>query len=176
MVDQEVWIDESRPLRVSFDTHGWRFHPGARGIVGTPAEAFLRLVAVRGDTREVVEGVAGLRGRVALSTPEQALELVRLFTLPATHYLFPDSRRVEPAPADGAPGPARYTADYAAKVGIRPASARREGDGFVVERALLEAGGALVHARERVAADGAYALEEARTLDPRSPIVFPAYE
>ncbi len=48
-MEQAIWIMEEAPLLVAFDTKGATFYKGCRGILGSPAEAFLKLIAVQGE-------------------------------------------------------------------------------------------------------------------------------
>ena len=172
----EIWLLEDEPITVSFDTKGYAFYKGARGLLGTPVERFLRLVAVKGPEKVELPRVADLRGRVGLASPDQALEFVRLFTSPETHYLFPESQVIEPRAARGDPGPGEYPEEYGERLQLEPARARAEGETFVVERNLVDRAGTLLRATERVGQDGAYALERTTTIDAGSPVTFPLYE
>src|SRR5437667_11938521 len=99
MTDPE-WILKDEPIATSFDRRGYTFYKGGRGVIATPMEASLELVAVKGGARTVIKRVADLQGMVVVDTPEQALEYVRFFTSPETHYLFTDVNFIEPRPVD----------------------------------------------------------------------------
>jgi hypothetical protein len=90
-----IWIDEKSPIKVSFDTKGHQFFKGTDGELGTPAEAFLKLVAVKGDEKTILPATQSLKGYVVLKTPSDALEFVRLFTNLDTQYLFKDADWIE---------------------------------------------------------------------------------
>jgi hypothetical protein len=173
---EERWNLWDEPLRLSFDTHGYSFRKANRGVITTPAEASLVLVATKDEEQVAIRTVADLQGKVTIETPEQALELVRLFTGADTHYLFRDSRHVEPRPATHVPGLAEYSPDYARRVSLQPPRVRKEGDDFVIERYLLDRHRKLYRVTERVGSKGSYALESMQIVDEQSPIVYPVYE
>lgn len=172
----EVWIFENKPIPVSFNTDGYVYYQGGRGLLGSPTEAHSRLVAVKGEDRILIPSVADLKGRVVIKGPAKALSFVRLFTAIETHYLFPDSHLVEPREAHGSPGPGEYTPAYGQRMGLMPARARREGHSFIVERNLVDRQGKLVRGTERVGHDGAYALLKTDVIDEHSPITYPLYQ
>jgi hypothetical protein len=172
----ELSILPDEPIPVSFDTRGYTFWKGVRGVIGTPVEASLKLVAVKGDEKVEIKTVADLKDRVVIASPEQALGFVRLFTSLDTHYLFDDVGYIEPRLARNGPGPGECTAEYEARMNVRPISVRQDDDAFVVERHVLERTGRLVRVVERVGRNGEYSLERATTIDERSPIHYPAYE
>jgi len=173
---EALWVLEDKPIPVSFKTQGYSFYKGGSGVLGSPMEAYLRLVAVKGNQKSEIQKPSDLAGKVVIDSPGQALEFVRLFTSPATEYLFPRIKLVEPflAPNDG--GGVEYTDEYRLRVNIKGPTARQEDEFFVIERPLLDGSGTLFQAVERVGRDGAYSLIQTTVLDPRSPIRYPLYE
>lgn len=174
-MDEDVWISEDEPVETSFATPGYTFYVGCRGVLGTPQEAYLRLVAVNGAERLVLDDIEGLEGLVRIDEPAEALEFVRLFTSLETHYLFPSVTYIEPRRTEDEPGPGEYTDEYARRIGMEPPrSSVREGV-FVVERDLLTNTRRLVRVTEHVEPDGAYTLYDTTGIDERSRIEYPVY-
>jgi hypothetical protein len=173
---EALWINEDEPIRGSFGTKGYTFYKGARGVLGTPPEASLRLIAVKGEEMVEISSVPELRGFVEISAPDEALEYVRLFTSIETHYLFPDVQYLEPRAARDDPGLGEFTAEYAQRMNLAPASSDPADDHFVVKRNLVDRAGELFRSTEQVGGDGAYLLVTRTTIDKDSPIVYPIYE
>lgn len=170
---EPIWLQEDQPVHVSFDTGGYTLYRGTRGILGTPAEAYLRLFAVQGEEKREVSSPAALQGLVSIEEPAQALDFVRLFTNLETHFLFPGLGLVEPRLASGTPRPGEHTGEYARQAGLSPASARQEGESFIVEQSLIDPSGALYRVTSRVGRDGSYAELSRRVIDAHSPISYP---
>lgn len=173
---EPIWILEGPPIHVSFNTEGTAFYRGGRGVLGTPLEAHLRLIAVKGEERREVLSPCALQRLVRIEEPGQALEFARLFTSIETHYLFPDLGLIEPRLTPGTAGPGEYTAEYARQVGLSPALAREKEDSFVVERSLLARSGALYRVTEEVDRDGRLAEQSRVVIDEHSPIPYPIYQ
>ena len=165
-MDDDIYILEDRPVPVSFANKFDAFFKGGRGILGTPVEAFLRLIGVRGDRRIEIEKVEDLEGQVSITTPAEALEFVRLFSSFDTHYLFPKMQYVEPT-----------ATDYETKKDqLEPPRVVPERDGFLITRNLVDAKGRLIKATEQVSTDGAYELLDAEVIDEHSPVAYPLYQ
>lgn len=162
----DIWILKDQPIRVSFDTKGATFYKGVRGVLGVPMENFLRLISVKDDEKVEVPTVSDLKGRVVIANPEEALEFVRLFTSPSTHYLFPDSDYIEPT----------VETQQEHNLTLASVTARAEQGEFVIERNLVSRDGKLVRAIERVTGDGDYSLEGTAIIDEHSPISYPLYQ
>lgn len=173
---EPIWFLKDKLIRVSFDTQGYAFYEGGRGILGTPIEASLVLIAVKGDEKIEILRIADLKGRVVINSPRDALEFVRLFTSNKTHSLFPDVPYIEPSEAEDPPGTGEYTKEYAEHIKLEPATSKPEGNGFIVERNLLDSTGKLFRATESVGRDGDYALLRTMTIDEHSPAIYPLYE
>jgi hypothetical protein len=165
-VAEDIWILEDQPVRVTFDTKGATFYKGGRGVLGLPLENHLRLIAVKDRDKVEIPTVSDLKGRVVIRNPEEALEFVRLFTSPATHYLFPDNRYVEPTAED----------QREKNLALEPITSREENGAFVIERNLVCRDGKLVRATERVTPDGDYSLVRTEVINEHSPIPFPIYQ
>jgi hypothetical protein len=175
-MSEQIWFLEDKAIRVSFDTKGYAFYKGGRGILGTPVEAYLRLIAVKGGEKMEIPSVSDLKGRVVIRSPEEALEFVRLFTSIETHYLFPDIQYIEPTLVNNAPGLGEYTEEYKQRMNLEPPRYRQEGDVYVIERNLVDRDGKFFRATERVGRDGDYSLLKALIIDEHSPVTYPAYE
>lgn len=172
----DIWILEDQIIPVSFDTKGYTFYKGGKGIPGTPMEKFLQLVAVKGDDKVLIPTIPDLKGRVVIKSPEEALEFVRLFTAPDTHYLFRDSRYIEPNLMSTTPTIVEYSDDYQKQMNLQPPETGREDSVFTIQRNLVTAPRRLIRARERVGADGEYSIVETQVIDEHSPISYPLYQ
>lgn len=173
---EEIWILENEQIRVSFATKGYTFYKGGRGILGSPVEAHLRLIAGKGEEKIEIPRASDLKGRVAIRTPEEALEFVRFLASRETHYLFPDIRYLEPTVADKTPGIGEYTGEYGQRMNLKPARHKQEGDVFVIERNLVYPSGKLLRAIEHVGRDGEYSLMKTVLIDECSPVIYPVYQ
>lgn len=172
-----IWILESEAVSVSFDTKGYSFYKGGTGILGSPVENQLRLIAVKGERKIRIEDVLSLKGRVVIKTPVQALEFVRLFTSIQTHFLLPDSSYIEPRLTHSSiPGVGEYTSKYKNMLDIQTEELERDNGVFVIKRNLVEKTGKLYRVTEHVTEDGAYTLKEKVLVDSSTPIVYPIYE
>lgn len=176
-VRDAIWILESEPVQVSYTTKGYTFYKGGTGILGTPIEHQLRLVAVKGKEKTMIASVADLKDRVNIMTPEQALDFVRLFTAPETHFLLSDSAYIEPRLTnDRISGVGEYTAEYNKQMQLKAEVLKTDVDGFVIERNLLDKTGKLFRVIERVSKNGVYALEKKVLIDDKPPIAYPLYQ
>ena len=138
--DVELYDD----VVVGLDLGDSRLARGYCGELGLPIEAFLRLYAVR--DRHVVARIdepADLTSLVrAVSTADEALAFVRLFTNPSTIHLFGSAELIlEVGPADLEPHAVESFGVVGPRVG-------RQGNGFIVVRELVSA--ASVGARQRL--------------------------
>jgi hypothetical protein len=173
---EEIWIFEDEPIRVSYGTKGYIFYKGGSGILGSPIEAQLRLVSVKGAERIELPSVADLKGRVVIESCEEALEFVRLFTSTDTHYLFSGIHYIESTLADNSPGLGEYTEAYKQRMNLEPPSCRQKGDVYIIERNLADRAGKLFRATERVGRDGDYSLLKSAIIDEHSPVTYPIYQ
>ncbi|HEX3250327.1 MAG TPA: hypothetical protein VHS05_12930 [Pyrinomonadaceae bacterium] len=162
----DIWILEDQPVRVTFDTKGATFYKGGRGVLGLPIENHLRLIAVKDHDKVEVPTVSDLKGRVVITSKEEALEFVRLFTSRATHYLFPDNQYLEPTTED----------QQQKNLALKPVTSEEENGAFVIERNLVSREGKLVRATERVTPDGEYSVVSTEVINEQSPIPFPIYQ
>jgi len=89
-----IWVSEHE-VKCSVFKPEYRFYEGCQGELGRPPEAFMRLVAVRGESKYLLNTRTGLVGFVAITNKQQALDFVRLFSRKETHYLFDDADFLE---------------------------------------------------------------------------------
>jgi|GEM_PF-5830869 len=172
----DIWILEDQAIRVSFDTKGYTFFKGGKGMLNTPIERHLQLVAVKGDDKVVIPTIPDLKGRVVIKSPEEALEFVRLFTAPETHYLFHDSRYIEPHLVSATPSIVEYSDDYQKRMNLQPVETGREDGAFTIHRNLVSPPRRLIRASERVDEDGGYSIVETEVIDEHSPVAYPIYQ
>lgn len=175
-MSEEIWIDERQPIRVAFDTNGYKFYKGSRGVLGTPAQAFQRLIAVKNGDKVEISSVEDFQSIVTITSPEQALEFVRLFTSLDTHYLFPEVDYLEPCRAQGEPRAGEYDREYERGMNLKLPSAQAENGSFIVERNLLERSGRLFRGTESVDRRGEYTLTTSTIIDEHSPVIYPVFE
>jgi hypothetical protein len=164
----EPWVLDDEPVYLSSLVGGWRLFKGyevkADGpVVGTPAEAFLKLVAVCDGVARICRTPHDLRGLVRLSSTNDALAFVRLFSDCDTFYLFGDDGFMEVAPTDS---PERSFAEISraefGRLGLYPPRVQRVPAGFVISRCVArDTGGArgdVYGMEERVSTDGRYSV------------------
>jgi hypothetical protein len=173
---EEFWILEKEPIRVSFDTKGYSFYKGGKGLLGSPVESYLRLIAVKKKDNVEISSVSDLIYRVVIKSPQEALEFVRLFTSIETHYLFPKIHYIEPVIAVDTQGLGEYSGEYRERMNLEKAKTSQEKDYFVIERNLLDRAGKLFRAIEHVGRDGAYSLIKKTIIDDAAPISYPIYQ
>lgn len=163
-MEDEIYILEDKPVHVSFANDFDAFFKGGRGILGTPLEAFLRLIGVQGDRKIEIEKIDDLKGKVSITTPDEALEFVRLFSSFDTHYLFKEMQYVEPTPTD-------YQTHQ-----LKPPQVAPQGNGFLIERNLVDKAGRLLRSKEYTGKDGTYSLLSSDVIDEHSPVHYPLYQ
>ena len=134
------WVeaDDTKPIPLSSLVNGWKLYEGGGVMFGLPAEAFAKLVAVKGDERRILYRTTSLAGYVRIRTEEQALELVRLFTNLETHYLFEDFSETEVKLAHGKPELSELAEAEYRRLKITEPSVRRDGNWFVITRYLAD--------------------------------------
>ena len=172
----ELWVLKDEAIRVSFKTDGYSLHKGGTGSLGLPVEAFLRLVAVKGNEMIAIQKPSDLAGKVVIENPSQALEFVRLFTSIATEYLFPEIDHLEAVLTPNGEAAGEYTEEYRRRVDLKVAAAWQEDEFFLIERPLLSRSGTLFEALERVGRDGTYVVLRTKVKDAHSPIRYPLYQ
>jgi hypothetical protein len=138
----DVTLLPNQEIRVVFPLRGIRLVPGVDGSGGLPMEAHTALYAV--DDRDApapIRRPEDLAPFVAgVNTAEQAEDFVRLFTGPATHYLFQRGDFIVDAtvlsPGDP-PVLGGVAADVAATAGARPPLVTADGEALLLERDVL---------------------------------------
>ena len=180
-VGHEVWLDKHRgPIKVPFQTNGYVFFQGTDGELGLPAEAFLKLVAVKDNRRTILPCTTSLRGYVKLKNDDEALAFVRLFTSVDSHYLFKDSLGIEIRHVQRPPLVVKY-----ATMSMKPFKDLRLFDprvrktakgSFVIERFVLTPKGKIVRTEETVEPNGSYTAKVIMTLGRNAEMTFPIYE
>lgn len=141
---------------------------------GLPQELFLRLLLVDGKRRTPVNWPADLKGHVRITTPEQAIEYVRLFSSSNTWYRFPEYRYLELIPSGSwldalfKASPGNISDSEFSQLGLARLCIIPHEDGFRIRRSAARVSGTYVEAiyvfDETVSADGSYGL---RILDYR---------
>jgi hypothetical protein len=166
-VEFEPLVLEDRPVLLSQLADGWRLFKGyevnADGpVVGAPAEAFLKLIALRQGRARVIRTPSDLEGLVTIKTTDDALAFVRLFTAYDSFYLFDGDGFMEVVPTDnGDLGFGELPRPVFLRLGLYLPRVRRVTDGFIVDRCLAcdmgGAKGAIYAVEERVSFKGRYA-------------------
>jgi hypothetical protein len=180
----EQEIDIGLPLS------GYRLIPGYKGEAGLPLEAFLHLYAVNdAGERVLIAGPNDLSPLVErVSSEEAAWRFLRLFTAPATHYLFEKNTyvidiRVREAGEEAAIG--TISPEVARSVGYQPPQMRLEDDEYIAQRDLARVDAArpsgpatLLRRREALSQAGVYRFIEDRVVGEieRKNVYIPYYE
>ena len=183
---EPVTLFEQREIEVHFDLDGYRLIPGCTGVLGEPIENFLDLYAVAaGATVRISTPHDLARITRAVRSAAEALEFVRLFTSPQTHYLF-DRRGVvlELAVADtDARGFGVISRETARRLALPDVNVASSAEAFTVERCLVRADSpadtrTVLVRSERVHHDGTYELVSERPLGrlAAEEVALPVYE
>lgn len=177
-----IWISEKDgPIKVAFDTNGYVFYKGTDGIMGSPVQAFFKLVAVKGDKKIILPKTTSFKSYASLNKPEEALAFVRLFTNLDTHYLFKDSDWIEVFNGKtdilgGEMYPGGVFKNDWEKFGLFEPKITTTADGFLIERCLLNSKKEIFHSEERVGIDGEYSMKIKSIIQKNSEAPFPWYE
>ena len=91
----DIWVSTEDEVKCDAFKTDYRFFRGNKGELGLPTEAFMRLVAVKGDSIYMLNTRTSLVNFVEVNTERKALSLVRLFSSAETHYLFDDADFLE---------------------------------------------------------------------------------
>ena len=181
--ESDIWIDEdSGAIKVPFETNGYTFFQGEDGEGGgLPLEAFLKLVAVKGNRRTILHRTTSLRSYVKLKNGNEALAFVRLFTDENSHYLFKDSLGIEirhvPSALSAFVKNATMSTSRFKELGLFDPRVRKTANGsFVIERFILTPKREIVQTEETVESDGRYTATIIKRLGKDARMNFPRYE
>lgn len=178
-----IWLDKE--VTVSFETNGYKFYSGYYGEMGDPAEAFLKLIAVKDDQKIILQSTTSLKGYVSIKNEEEALEFVRLFTNPETHYLFEDSDWIEIMHSNtdilgGELLPGMLLKSDFEKLGMfepQVTRIKKKTDVFIIKRCVLNSKNKILTTREVVWANGDYSSEIiSKSENTSNGLWFPFYE
>lgn len=177
-VSDFIWVDEKSPVRRDFFVSGWSFYKGCKGVLGTPDEAFLKLVAVRGNLKRILPTRESLKGYVRFSDwgdGESVLAYVRLFTALDTHYLFENNNFIEVRKASGSPSWGELVPATYEKLKLHEPTVYQTGPGYGVIRYLVDAEHMIYRANEIVKKDGDYRIAT-EVIAKNVEILYPIYE
>ena len=129
-----------KPLKVRFRVKGnLTIDIPPNGLIGYPIEGFLKLFLKQTKHSKQITRLAQLKGEVEISSPEAALDFVRLRTSERTWYLmqnFPKERawaEVQPTGTRASSGYfGKCTPAVFAKLGLRQTEGRAIPGGFLV--------------------------------------------
>jgi hypothetical protein len=183
---EPVTLFEEREIKVRFDLGGHRLIPGCSGVLGEPIEHFLELYAVSADHTVRISSPTDLaRITRAVRSPAEALEFVRLFTSPRTHYLF-DRERVSIDLVVAGTDPRGFGVigrELAQRLALPPDHVSSEAAAFRIDRCLVgaespSAARTVLARSERVFHDGRYELvsEQAVASLGADEVTLPSYE
>ena len=160
----------------------YTFFEGCRRICGLPSEAFMRLVAVRGTTKYMLNTRTSLVGFVQIDTGQKALDFVRLFSKRETHYLFDDADFLE-LPPSGAGSPFWHdidSANRARRAGIPidnpPVEVTESNGTYRITRYGMDWDRHVLKVTEIVGTNGTYAIADRQILAHDIWALMPAYE
>ena len=158
------------------------FVEGCRGACGFPSEAFMRLVAVQGPTKYMLNTRTSLVGFVRIDTGPKALDFVRLFSKGKTHYLFDDADFLE-LPPYVAGSPFWHDVDSANRARISgipiddpPVEVAESNGTYRITRYGMDWDRHVLKVTEMVGANGAYAITERQILAHDVWTLMPVYE
>lgn len=158
------------------------FVEGCRGVCGFPSEAFMRLVAVQGPTKYMLNTRTSLVGFVRIDTDQKALDFVRLFSKRETHHLFDDADFLE-LPPYVAGSPFWHDLDSANRVRISgipiddpPVEVAESNGAYRITRYGMDWDRHVLKVTEMVGTNGAYAITDRQILAHDVWTGMPAYE
>jgi hypothetical protein len=176
--DAQVKIFNKDPIKLSFETNGYNFFRGYKGLIGKPPEAFLKLVAVKNNKRTLISNASELKGYVKIITENEALEFVRFLTNINTHYLFDDVNYIEVLDknekADTSCGLIDHENYLKFKL-FKPKTAKDK-SGFIIERCLYNTKREIFQSIEKVGFDGSYSIKINKIIIKDYPLQYPYYE
>lgn len=171
-----IWIDKSSTILRDFFLSNWSFYKGCRGALGTPLEAFLKLVAVSDGERMILPTTKSVEGYVNIKTHGQALSFVRLFTDLDTHYLFDNNEFIEVRPAQNTPSWGELPLAQFQKLGLKAPSVSGVGSCFFIDRYLVDDDRNIYLVHESVSATGAYMIVSKKLVAAGTSVLIPIYE
>jgi hypothetical protein len=173
-----IYEEPKDPVMLSSLKPGYTLLRGRYGLVNDTRAPLTNLVMVHAPDKWLVSRSTGLKGCVAVTTPEQALELVRLFTDFKTYFYFRtlsgDQSYIEVRSTDKKPGLGEMAQDRAKKLGILPPAVTQDENYFYVTRFVISFAQNLYRVRERVGFDGQYEILERSLIIPKMDILLPA--
>ncbi len=185
----EVKLLEDQEVKLRLPMSGYRLIPGYTGHLGLPVEIHLRLYAVKDQEKRLIASPDDLSRIVThIDDEDAAWRFLRLFTAPATHYLFQKgvyTIDLEVSSPGLQTGEGVISPEVAQRIGLQPAEMTRENRQYVASRDLVRANamerGApaeVLRRRETLSEGAAYRLIEDRVKGsiPRQDVTFPSYE
>jgi hypothetical protein len=153
-----IEISKSDSIPLSSLTNGWKLFKSEYGYFGNSSAT---LIAARDGDRRIIFRTTSLKGYVNISTPEQALEFVRLFSDTNTFYLFKPNNRQDDF--------LEVTLE-ATKLGDlhvpSPIVTSFEGY-FRIERFVCAYDGVLYKIQEKLSPDGEYVITKRDTISTK---------
>ena len=176
-----IWTSTDEVKCSAFKTD-YTFVAGCRGVLGLPTEAFMRLVAIHGSTKYMLNTRTNLVGFVQIDTEQKALDFVRLFSKGTTHYLFDDADFLE-LPPYVAGSPFWYDIDSANRAKIsgipidNPTVEVTESNGtYRITRYGMDWERHILKVTETVGTNGTYAITDRQVLANDIWALMPVYE
>lgn len=169
------WHELEPEVKISFLQSGYKLIKAYDGKRGEPAEAYLKLFAVKDNEKRAINTSQGLQGVVQIKSKEDALSFVRLFTSVDTHYLFRDLNIIEATRSDANNGE-RFGSVWPYWFGskgerkLQPVSIKQEGSDFLIQRNIITYPNSatrkskIYRSLERVSSDGKYEHKVARII------------
>jgi hypothetical protein len=188
-MDKAINLLEDQEVQLGLPLSGYRLIPGYTGHLGLPVEIYLRLYAVKDQEKRLIASPDDLSRIVThIDDQDAAWRFLRLFTAPATHYLFQKGLYtidLEVSSPGLQTGEGMISREVAQRIGFQPAEMTRENHQYVASRDLVRANaierGALAEVlrrRETLSEGAAYCLIEDRVKGriAREDVAFPSYE
>ncbi len=170
-----------KPLKVRFRVKGnLTIDIPPNGLIGYPIEGFLKLFLKQAKHSKQITRLPQLKGEVEISSPEAALDFVRLRTSKQTWYLMQDFPK-ERAWAEVLPTGDRESSGYFGectptvftKLSLTKTESRTIPGGFLVRRNIIHDNNKfpitdIFAIEEKVAPDGGYTVLSARCISTKS--------
>lgn len=176
-----IWTS-CKEVKCSAFNPDYTFFEGCRGVMGLPAEAFMRLVAVRGPTKYMLNTRTSLVGFVQIDTEQKALGFVRLFSKRETHYLFDDADFIE-LPPYVAGSPFWHNIDSANRARLAgipidnpPVEVTKSNGTYRITRYGMDWDRRVLKVTEIVGTNGTYAIADRQILAHDIWALMPVYE
>lgn len=176
-----IWVSKDEVKCAAFKPE-YQFFEGCRGVLGDPVEAFMRLVAVQGESKYMLNTRTGLVDFVTIKNGQQALDFVRLFSRKETHYLFDDADFLElPAYKTGSAfwynnESAKRARDAGVPIDNPPVHVNQTNGAYRITRYAMDWHRNILRVVETIGTNGAYRISNRKIVARDIWALMPMYE